>query len=621
LCGIAGIWNKSESNSKDEETVNAMLGLLSKRGPDAQAIVKSHHTVLGHTRLSIIDLNERSNQPITAESGRYSLTFNGEIYNYKSLKVELENTFQTKFKTQGDAEVLLYGLIWYGVDFVKKINGFFAFAFYDNQKNTLIIARDRFGIKPLYYKHSHDRFSFSSSLSSLMKDVARPEICLDNLATYLQLSYSPAPNTILKNVYKLMPGSFITIDKTGVNQSIYYYIPDTLPFSESQKQHSISDFKTLMHNSVRNRLQADVPLGTFLSGGFDSSVIALLASRDKPDIPTFSIGFPDQPFFDESKRATAIARHLGVKHHLINISDKEISDKVSSIFDDFDEPFADSSAILVQILCEYARKEVKVVLSGDGADEIMGGYNKHRALLRSMNRGFVNTGLKATSRVWDKVPESRNTHLLNALRKVKRYSKGLNHNFTDRYFKWSSFTPRSVVNRLLLQNTHIKLPDLHIDPTDFNTILRADTQMVLPNDMLHKVDVMSMSRGLEVRVPYLDHHLVNFLFKLPASEKIHVHRGKLILHKAFEDEFPKKFFNSPKKGFEAPLSDWLKGPLSELTDHYLSEAFLNTQGIFSFTAVKELETKAKSNFPGDSPHTIWAILVFQSWYSKHFLGK
>ena len=618
MCGIAGIWNKSESKTADKETVDAMVSVLSKRGPDARAVVKNNQAILGHTRLSIIDLNERSNQPLTDESGRFTLTFNGEIYNYKSLKSDLQNSFQTDFKTHGDAEVLLYGLINDGVEFIKKLNGFFAFGFYDNHKNKLIVARDRFGIKPLYYRHSSERFSFSSSLSSLMKDISKPEICLDNLATYLQLSYSPAPATILKNVYKVMPGSLLEIDKAGLQQTFYYHIPDTLPSGERHKLNSISDFRSLLQDSVQTRLQADVPLGTFLSGGFDSSVIALLASRDKPDIPAFSIGFPDQPFYDESKRATAIANHLGLKHHLITVGDKEISDKVSSIFDDFDEPFADSSAILVQILCEYASKEVKVVLSGDGADEIMGGYNKHRALLRSMNRGFVNSSLKATSGVWDRVPESRNTHLLNALRKVKRYSKGLNHNFSDRYFKWSSFTPRSVVNGLLLEKTHINLPDLHIDPSDFNTILRADTAMVLPNDMLHKVDVMSMSRGLEVRVPFLDHHLVDFLFKLPASEKIHTHRGKVILHKAFEDEFPKKFFNTPKKGFEAPLSDWLKGPLSELTKHYLSEAFLNTQGIFRFAAVKELEIKAKSNFPGDSPHTIWAILVFQSWYSKHF---
>src|SRR5690554_940800 len=550
-----------------------MIAVLSKRGPDAQEIIRKKHAVIGHTRLSIIDLDQRSNQPLCDASGRYTLTFNGEIYNYKSLKNDLRNAFQIPFKTEGDAEVLLYGLINHGAEFINSINGFFAFAFYDNQENTLLIARDRFGIKPLYYQYSKGRFSFSSSLSSLMKGITNPEISLDNLATYLQLSYSPAPNTILKNVYKLTAGSFIKIDENGMHQTDYYRIPDTMPFSECQRLSSVSDFKTLLQNSVRSRLLADVPLGTFLSGGFDSSVITLLASRDKPDIPTFSIGFPDQPYFDESKRAIEIARHLGLKHHLINVGDKEISDKVSSIFNDFDEPFADSSAILVQILCSYARKEVKVVLSGDGADEILGGYNKHRALLRSMNRGFVNSSLKATSEIWDRVPESRNTKLLNALRKVKRYSIGLNYNFADRYFKWSSFTPRSVVNELLLEKTQIKLPDLHIDSSDFNSILRADTEMVLPNDMLHKVDVMSMSQGLEVRVPFLDHHVVDFLFKLPATEKIHPHRGKLILYKAFESEFPDKFFNISKKGFEAPLSDWLRGPLSELTEYYLSEQF------------------------------------------------
>ncbi len=216
------------------------------------------------------------------------------------------------------------------------------------------------------------------------------------------------------------------------------------------------------------------------------------------------------------------------------------------------------------------------------------------------------------------MPESRNSKVLNSLRKVKRYSSGLNQNFTDRYFEWSSFTPRALVNELLLEKTKPNFPLLEIDPSDFNTVLKADLDLVLPNDMLHKVDLMSMHQSLEVRVPFLDHTLVDFLFKLPASEKINPKQGKLILRKAFEDDFPKGFFDTSKKGFEAPLSHWLRGPLSQVCDAYLNESFIQKQGIFNYSTIKKLLNKAKSSFPGDTPHTVWALIVFQHWYAKHF---
>jgi len=431
------------------------------------------------------------------------------------------------------------------------------------------------------------------------------------------LSYSPAPSTILKDVFKLNPGTFLRVHSEGIEQKKYYTVPNTEDKTERSGK-PVDKFKKLLGESVERRLQADVPLGTFLSGGFDSSVIALLASRKKPDIPVFSMGFPDQPFFDESDRAAAIAKHLGVKQHIINLREKEIDEKLPEILDAFDEPFADSSAILVNILSEYARKEVKVVLSGDGADEIMGGYNKQRAMLRSMNGGLVNSTIKATKGLWDQVPESRNSKVLNSLRKVKRYSTGLNQNFTKRYFEWSSFTPRALVNDLLLEKTKPNLPELEIDPSDFNTVLKADLDLVLPNDMLHKVDLMSMHQSLEVRVPFLDHTLVDFLFKLPASEKINPKQGKLILRKAFENDFPKGFFDSSKKGFEAPLSHWLRGPLTQVCDEYLNKSFIEKQGVFNYPSIKKLLNKAKSSFPGDTPHTVWALIVFQHWYDKHF---
>ncbi len=620
MCGIAGIRKIDGIISKDEDAISRMVSCIGKRGPDAQAVWKSDNAVLGHTRLSIIDVGDRSNQPMLDVSGRYVLVFNGEIYNFKVLKTELESSKNISFSTTSDTEVLLYGLIHYGSSFVDKLNGFFAFAFYDKVESRLILARDRFGIKPLYYYSKERTFAFASSLTALSEAMPQKKLDHRSLATYFQLSYIPAPHTILLDAKKLLPGTVLEVTSLGMKEKKYYSLPQT----ESQEPQpseakAVVEFRTLLHSAVRDRLIADVPIGTFLSGGIDSSVITYLAQAEKPNIPVFSIGFPDQPFFDESDRAAVIAKHLQLDHHIVQVREKEIDEKLHSILEAFDEPFADSSAVLVNLLSEQTRKEkVKVALSGDGADEIMGGYNKHRALLQSLNNSVTNRTIRATSAFWKRIPESRNTKTLNYFRKLKRYSQGLDESFAERFVSWASFTPRSEVSRLIRNVHHAEIPDIALDEHDFNSVLRADVGLILPNDMLHKVDLMSMNQSLEVRVPFLDHHLVDFLFKLPASYKIDKNRGKKILRKAFEDEFPKGFFDAPKRGFEAPLSYWLQGPLKGICEKYLSESFIQMQGLFRYSVVKQLEDKAKSKYPGDTPHTVWALIVFQYWYSKQF---
>ena len=623
MCGIAGIRKVDGIKSEDESTIDRMVRCIQKRGPDAQAVWKSDKAVLGHTRLSIIDISDRSNQPMVDISGRYALVFNGEIYNFKTLKSELEQTKNIVFITSSDTEVLLYGLIYYGTEFIKKLNGFFAFGFYDKVENNLLLARDRYGIKPLYYYNNSGYLTFSSSLTSLSESIAHKKLDHRSLATYFQLSYIPAPQTILLDAKKLEPGNYLEITAAGITQKQFYSVPQTeLNGKPPSEVDAVRKFRSLLQDSVSERLIADVPVGTFLSGGIDSSVITYLAQAEKPNIPVFSIGFPDQPFFDESDRAAAIARHLKLDHHIVQVREKEIDEKLESILEAFDEPFADSSAVLVNLLSEQTRKEVKVALSGDGADEIMGGYNKHRALLQSLNNGVTNRTIRATSNLWKHIPESRNTKILNYFRKLKRYSRGLDETFSERYTSWASFTPRDEVSRLLRNVQPAEIPEIRLDERDFNSVLHADVQLILSNDMLHKVDLMSMTRSLEVRVPFLDHHLVDFLFKLPASYKIDRSHGKKILRKAFENEFPKGFFDAPKRGFEAPLSYWLQGPLKALCEKYLSQSFIDKQGLFRFDVVKKLETKSKSKYPGDTPHTVWALIVFQYWYSKHFeLGQ
>lgn len=615
MCGIAGIWSQKDLDQKDYQTVGAMVKSIEKRGPDFQDIVTTPKAILGHVRLSIIDTSSDSNQPMSDKTGKFWLVFNGEIYNYKSLRDELISKHSFEPKTNGDTEVLLYGLIFEGEAFLKKVNGFFAFGFVDTVENTILLGRDRFGIKPMYFSKSEEHLVFGSTVQAVSCGIDKKEIDFESLSKYLQYSYIPAPATILKGIQKLEPGYILSINSNGIEKKCFYEIPST---GLSDGVNIDEQFIELLTQSVSDRLIADVPVGTFLSGGYDSTLITSIAKELKPDIPAFSIGFPDNAFFDESERARAVAKHMGVEHHVIPVSNQKIDDAIQNVFEALDEPFADSSAILVNILSEYTRQHVKVALSGDGADELMGGYNKHRALLQSVADTKLNMVLKPLEPVFRHFPESRNSRLLNEIRKAKRYIDGLALSYNERYDAWASFTKKTLVAQLLQSPLNIQTPHHSVTENDFNSVLKADMKQVLPNDMLTKVDLMSMHHGLEVRVPFLDHRVVDFLFKLPAHQKLNIDQGKLLVKNALHKRVPKSLMEKGKKGFEAPLTHWFKGPLKEMRSTYLSKTKLDKQGIFNSDAVNKLEVKAISRNAGDAPHTLWAILVFQVWYNRNF---
>lgn len=624
MCGIAGIWTRKGIENSHLEALNASSRCISRRGPDAEGAKTYAKAAFAHRRLSIIDTSARANQPMTDPTGRYCLVFNGEIYNHKALAADLGIRYKVHFTTSSDTEVLLHGLIHEGTDFLPKLNGFFAFGLYDSEKHQLTCARDRYGIKPFYYTAPGDDFAFGSSLTSVHCFCRKAEIDHDALATYLQLSYIPDPATILEGVKKLAPGHYLTIRSANRVCEAWYTTGDVM--NRPHGPNYENEFRGLLADSVRMRLMADVPVGTFLSGGLDSSVITLLAHRENSEIPAFSIGFPDNPYFDESANARAAARHIGVRHEVFEVREKDIEAELHEILDAVDEPFADSSAVLVNILSQRTRKEVKVALSGDGADELLGGYNKHRALLRSLNKGAVNRTLRTSAPVLGLLPASRSHALLDRLRKIKRYSSGLKLDFEERYIEWASFTEQKDVKALLLSPLTERLhPDVAskfsgLNPNDFNSVLRTDIGLVLANDMLCKVDTMSMHRALEVRVPFLDHRVVDFVLSLPASEKIDSAGGKKLLRKAFKNDFPPGFFDRGKRGFEAPLRHWMRTTLKPELDRLLAEEFVKAQGIFNVSSVIKLRKKAVSKNPGNTPHTLWALLVFQRWWERVIAG-
>lgn len=621
MCGIAGIWSRGPLDDSCEASLREASRCIADRGPDAHGTAIFAKAAFAHRRLAIIDTSHRADQPMKDETGRYCLVFNGEIYNHRALAKSLRNA-GVDFHSTSDTEVLLHGLIREGSAFLPKLNGFFAFAFYDREAHTLLCARDRYGIKPFCFSSTEGDFAFGSTLDAVTAFREKPEIDREALAVYLQLSYIPDPATILKGTEKLPPGYFIEISKEGVKKKKWYSTADA--GAEKTEENPARAFRSLAEESVRQRLAADVPVGTFLSGGLDSSVVTLLARKHSAEIPAFSIGFPDHPYFDETAKAREAARHIGVRHEVFEVREKDIEEELHSILNAFDEPFADSSSVLVNILSKRTKAEVKVALSGDGADELLGGYNKHRALLRSLHGGAVNHTLRASAPLLGLLPASRSHPLFDRLRKVKRYSKGLRLDFADRYVAWASFTARRDVERLLIRpvpsGLHPALAakvDL-LDPHDFNSVLRTDIALVLANDMLRKVDSMSMHRGLEVRVPFLDHHLVDFVLSQPPAEKIDKSGGKKLLRNAFSADFPPGFFDRSKRGFEAPLRHWMATALKPELDRLTDPVFLEAQGIFHADALAKLRRKAVSNNPGDAPHTLWAVLVFQHWWERFF---
>jgi asparagine synthase (glutamine-hydrolysing) len=633
MCGITGIFAFNLVGKFNRIHIAAATQALASRGPDFQNIHTDDWVCLGHRRLSIIDTREVAHQPMWDESNRYCIIFNGEIFNFQELKKELEKK-GVSFFSHSDTEVLLKLYILEKEGCLPRLNGFFAFCIYDREEQTLFIARDRYGIKPLLYLFDEDKFLFASEMKSILKFGIEKNLDYTSLYTYLQLNFIPAPATIFKEVKKLMPGHCLKVSRGKLVLKKYYEIlydslhaeHALLPYDQAKEK-----LKELMEESVQRRLVADVPLGTFLSGGIDSSVVTALARKHKPDLQTFSIGFRDEPFFDETPYAHLVARKFNTQHTAFSLTNHDLYAHVHSILDYTDEPFADSSAIAVYILSKETRKHATVALSGDGADELLGGYNKYAAFQRIIHRGWKENLVGSLHGFWAMLPQSRSNPLANKFRQLSRFSEGLNLNSKERYWRWAGYAGGTDATALLHPSSMAKF--LHQEYEDrkneilksipeketINDILLTDMQFVLPNDMLVKVDLMSMAHGLEVRVPFLDYEVVNFVFGLPARYKINHGIRKRIVQDAFRDILPAELYNRPKKGFEVPLLKWLRHEMkSIITDDLLSQKFVEAQGVFSYPEIEKLKRRLFSGNPGDIHARIWGLVVFQWWWKKYF---
>jgi len=631
MCGIAGYFSK-EPNHQLDDYLQSAIKTLSKRGPDLQQTkILSPHVGFAHARLSIIDTSSIANQPMCDESGRFTIIFNGEIFNFRELKEKFLS--DVKFNSTSDTEVLLNLFIRMGKDCLQHLNGFFAFAIFDNEKKEIFLARDRFGIKPLHIYSVDKMLLFASELKAILQFPIKKELDYNTLALYLQLNYVPGTNSMLKNIQKLQPGSFAIIDSKGSFTTEKFY---SIPYEPGKKiaegEISYDDAKArlrkLVEESVQRRLVSDVPLGAFLSGGIDSSIITSCAAKSVTQLNTFSIGFKDEPYFDETKYANLVAKKFETNHTVFSVSNDEMFANIFSILDYIDEPFADSSAIAVYILSQKTREKVTVALSGDGGDELFAGYNKHKAELRARQKNLLNFLMRAGLPFFKMLPKSRHSKFGNLFRQLSRYSEGLQLSASERYWRWCSFSSqteavgllksKSTVDEVELESGKRFVLDSVKENGDLNDILFADTQMVLPNDMLTKVDFMSMANSLEVRVPLLDYTVVDFAFSLPVCYKIDSTAGKKILKDAFRNELPDELFHRSKHGFEVPLLKWMQTGLRSLIENELLEKeFIEQQNIFDVTEIEKVKQKLFSNDPGDVHATLWGLLVFQYWYKKY----
>ena len=626
MCGITGVLLKNQGDPKLLSRVSSAVQSLHRRGPDADGFKIFEDKAFGHARLAVIDPSSGAVQPFLSENQKYLLVFNGEIYNYKSLRHQLEKEEQ-RFKTDSDTEVLLYWLIKNGIEGVGALNGFFAFAFYNLETQETYLVRDRFGIKPLYVLDHDQALVFGSEMKSIYAYELDKSINSEALALYLKFNYQPTQLAMIKGARQVTPGSYLKVVSGEIAEEHQYYrLPNLIGRSRDSYETAISTVRKLVRKSVERRMVADVPLGTFLSGGIDSSVITAVASEFKSDLQTFSVGFQDEKLFDETHYAQLVADRYKTNHTVISLSNDDLYGELEDFLDYNCDPFADSSALAVNLLCKHTRGKLTVALSGDGADELFSGYNKHMAEFMVRSGGWKQRLLKAAAPLSSLLPQSRNSKLGNLARQLHKFQEGAGLSASDRYWHWSGWKSDGTIKSLLktpvnLEEIRSRHQFIFSDEKDFNEVLRADFHQVLCGDMLTKVDRYSMANSLEVRVPFLDHELVDYVFSLPVSYKIRKGEKKRLLQDAFRADLPEELYHRPKHGFEVPLLKWFTGPLWEkINQEYLHPSFVEEQQLFHYPEVETLLRRIKSQQPGDAVAELWALIVFQHWYKKYYLS-
>ena len=651
MCGIAGFLEPAADRSAEalRRIAQAMADMLVHRGPDSDGTWcdESIGIALGFRRLAIVDLSPAGNQPMVSADGRYVIVYNGEIYNHPEIRAELEGTGWSEWRGHSDTEVMLCAFMRWGIEpTLQRLDGMFALAVWDREKRELTFARDRMGEKPLYYGWHQGALLFGSELKALgAHPVWRDDIDQVALALLLENDFIPAPRSIFRGIRKLRPGHLVTI---AASPRMPTTLPDETPywsasavFETAQSEvfsagdtAAVQRLDTLLRNSISKRLEADVPVGVFLSGGIDSSVIAAIAQTvaNKP-VRSFTIGF-DDPQFDEAPHAAAIARHLGTDHTELYATESEALAAVRELPHFFDEPFGDISQIPTLLLARLTRSHVTVGLSGDGGDELFCGYSRYQRLIREWPKiqrspSFIRRGMRAAaehvpvaaldrSLGWPTAVFGRKRRQGMPGQKLRdilmvRGAADAERLFRHRMTRWRGERPladpvdRSGANAVLF--------DTGAGRTVADLAMYVDAQRYLPDDILVKVDRATMASSLESRAPFLDHRLVAFAWSLPLELKIRSHETKWVLRRTLERYVPTALFDRPKTGFDPPLAKWLRGGLRDWAEALIDPTRLDREGTFRTAAIRR---RWREHLTGarNWRQELWTVLAFQAWQEE-----
>ena len=627
MCGISGIIN-FDNTPVLHDVLDKINGSQLHRGPDEGNLVIFNNVGLAHRRLSIIAL-DNGKQPMTNEDNSIWVTFNGEIYNYLNLKKQLLQSGHI-FSTDSDTEVIIHLYEEYGNQFINYLEGMFAFAIYDKRNDKMFLARDRLGQKPLHYYIDNSKFIFSSEIQAITKHPSiNKEINNQGIHDYLTLLYIPYPNTIYKNIFKLPPSTYLEIDiksrkiKTSKYWQINYRNKISLSYNEAKHE-----LRRLLEKAVEKRLMSEVPLGAFLSGGIDSTIISGLISQiTKGPVSTFTIGFKENRY-DERKYAKAASAFLKTKHYekLVNPLDFSI---IPKLVKHFGEPYADSSMLPTYFLCKFARENATVVLSGDGADELFAGYYRYFAYWLTNKSDIIPNSLKAgiNKTLNNFLPTGENDRTF--FEKIKRLSKVSASNIQNRYLEIISKC--SEKNKSPLYGKRLK--ELKIKPTDlyfqslFNVatasnhveeVMEVDLHSYLPNDILTKIDITSMANSLELRSPFMDQDVVSFAASLPVNYKLGIKTRKKILIDSCSDLIPKILRKRSKMGFGVPVAHWLRNEWKKLSTELLLEGNCIKDDFFDYQTITKI-LRAHQNNNADYSYLIWSLIIFELWYTQNYL--
>ncbi len=630
MCGVTGFINNSHLKSTTEnlnEFIGRMTDAIKHRGPDDHGawLDADRGVALGFRRLAILDLSPAGHQPMFSANDRYVMAFNGEIYNYSELRDELA-ALGHGFRGASDTEVMLAGILQWGVDnAVRRFNGMFAIALWDRQESTLHLVRDRMGIKPLYYGWCDGVFLFGSELKSLHAHPSfHAEIDRDSLSLYLRHNYIPAPHSIYHGIKKLLPGNILSINlrdgKPIEDMRSYWSAYEAVSYGirnpfQGGSHDAINELDALLRESVRLRMVADVPLGAFLSGGIDSSlIVALMQLQSNRPVKTFSIGFNEQEY-NEAHYAKKVASHLGSDHTELYVSSVDAMNVIPLLPALYDEPFGDSSQIPTYLVSKLAREHVTVSLSGDGGDELFAGYSRYAR----------------SKKIWSSIgwlPYS----FRHAAGRISARIAGLQttNSLSTKFFFLSETLSAIDMEQLYLRlMSQWEYPDqLVINGHEHSTLLTDqlphslnytermmyfDLMTYLPDDILVKLDRASMGVSLEARAPYLDdHRVVEFAWRLPIDMKVHQGQGKWILRQVLNRYVPKKLFERPKMGFGVPIDTWLRGPLHEWAEDLLDENRIRTEGYLNPGLIRKRWSEHQQN-QKNWQYPIWTMLMFQAW--------